>query len=90
MFRCEIAAKRIPAIRAMIARELASQGKTQEEIARILGVSQGAVSQYSNRIRGRKELAENLHIKDICRRILQENSDIEKEICALCCHRKGI
>jgi len=51
---CEIAVKSvIPAIRALIAKELEDQGLTQDQVAEILGVSQSAVSKYSRNVRGR-------------------------------------
>jgi predicted transcriptional regulator len=90
MMKCEIMAKSMPGIRALIAKELASQGKTQEDIAKMLGVSQGAVSQYANKLRGNKISAESLQVKEICRRLLEEKADLEKEICGLCCQKKSI
>lgn len=51
---CEVAVKSvIPAIRALVAKELEEQGLNQDQIAEILGVSQSAVSKYSRNVRGR-------------------------------------
>jgi len=51
---CEVAVKSvIPAIRALVAKELEDQGFSQDQIAEILGVSQSAVSKYSRNVRGR-------------------------------------
>ncbi len=51
---CEIASKSvIPAIRAMVARELIEQyGMKQEQVAVRLGVTQAAVSKYQHQVRG--------------------------------------
>jgi predicted transcriptional regulator len=52
---CEVAVKCVlPVVRAMIARELmASHGLRQVEAAKLLGVSQPAISLYCRNIRGR-------------------------------------
>jgi hypothetical protein len=51
---CEVAVRSvIPAIRALVAKELEDQGFSQDQIAEILGVSQSAVSKYSRNVRGR-------------------------------------
>lgn len=51
---CEVAVKSvIPSIKALIAKELVEKhGLKQEEAARILGISQSAVSKYTRKIRG--------------------------------------
>ena len=51
---CEVAVKSvIPAIRSAIARELTqSYGLKQKEVARLLGVTQTAVSKYTSHSRG--------------------------------------
>jgi len=51
---CEVAAKSvIPALRAMVARELiAEYGMKQELVAERLGVTQAAVSKYRHQVRG--------------------------------------
>lgn len=84
--RCEKMAKKIPALRAAMAKEMVSQGMPQEQVAKLLGVSQGAISQYINRQRGRDLFVAALQpqIKEICQRLQREHSDLEKEICNLC------
>lgn len=79
-------AKKIPAIRAAMAKEMIGQGMSQEQAAKLLGVSQGAISQYINKQRGRDLFVAALQpqIKEICRRLVIEHSDLEKEICNLC------
>ena len=51
---CEVAVKSlIPALRSAIARELAqSYGLKQKDVARLLGVTQTAVSKYTRHVRG--------------------------------------
>lgn len=42
----------LPAVRSIVARELADRGHTQTEIADMMGVTQPAVSQYLSSTRG--------------------------------------
>jgi len=51
---CEVASKSvIPALRALVARELIEKyGLKQEQVARKLGVTQAAVSKYQHQVRG--------------------------------------
>lgn len=51
---CEIASKSVvPALRAMVARELIEEyGLKQEQVAKRLGVTQAAVSKYRHQVRG--------------------------------------
>jgi len=51
---CEVAVKSVvPAIKALMAQNLVdNHGMKQGEVAEILGISQSAVSKYSNKIRG--------------------------------------
>jgi predicted transcriptional regulator len=51
---CEVASKSvIPAVKAMITKELMKKGElSQIEVAELLGISQSAVSKYSNHTRG--------------------------------------
>lgn len=54
MLPCEVATKSlVPSIKALIARELASHGLPQKAIAKLLGVTQPAVSLYLKGVRGR-------------------------------------
>jgi hypothetical protein len=79
-------AKKIPAIRAAIAKELVNQGIQQERIAELLAVSQGAISQYINKHRGRDLFVAGFQneIKEICQHLVKDKAVLEKEICALC------
>jgi len=58
---CEVAVKCVlPVVRAMIAKELvAKHGSNQVETARLLGVSQSAISLYSRKARGNAINLEN-------------------------------
>lgn len=46
MLPCEVAAKNVSAIKAKLAKALKKKGKSQKEIAEMLGVTEAAVSQY--------------------------------------------
>jgi len=60
---CEVAVKCVlPVVRAMIAKELVTKhGLNQVETARLLGVSQPAISLYSRKARGNALNLENDH-----------------------------
>jgi predicted transcriptional regulator len=55
---CEIMLTQIlPAIKAIAAREMLKKyHMTQLEIAKVLGVTQAAISQYKNKIRGKAKI----------------------------------
>ncbi|MBI4174848.1 MAG: hypothetical protein HY517_04335 [Candidatus Aenigmarchaeota archaeon] len=88
-----IAQEIVPSLRAMIAKELiASYNLNQTEAARLMGVSQPAVSQYLRRLRGKndalfsdkeiveeaKKLAAILHDRKLGR------EELSNEFAALC------
>ena len=83
--KCETMAKQLPGLRALIAKELSVEGLTQEEISRILGVSQGAVSQYIGKHRGSR-ISPDIEpfVKELCHKVVKEKANLEKEICNLC------
>ena len=60
---CELAVKSIvPAVRALVAKELSQgYGMKQNDIARLLGVTQSAVSQYARDARGRALDLDRIH-----------------------------
>ena len=79
---CEIMVKDIlPALRSFIARELMAEYKlNQSEVAKLLGVSQPAVSQYLRELRGREKKilrneAVSLEIKRLCQKIYERRID---------------
>ncbi|MEM5812821.1 MAG: helix-turn-helix domain-containing protein [Candidatus Aenigmatarchaeota archaeon] len=87
MLRCERFYKLLPSIRAMIAKELViNHGFSQEEVARIMNVTQGAISQYIRRKRGKKfeenKIISKL-IKEFCEN-LKKGSNFDEELCKLC------
>jgi predicted transcriptional regulator len=89
---CEIAVRcGLPAIRAMIAKELMAKYELkQAEVARLLGVSQPAISLYYRKIRGR---AINLDddgqlkgsIEELAKRLAEQNLSHTEFISAFCC-----
>lgn len=90
---CEVATKSvIPALRALVSRELAGNGLKQDEIAVLLGVSQSAVSKYGRQVRGRAlEIEGVAEIKPIISEIASmlangESSRVEivQRFCAAC------
>ena len=91
---CEVVTKDVlPALRSFIAEELLYEYKlNQTEIAKRLGISQPAVSQYLRRIRGsNKRITSNddirQEIKRLCQRLYNnemENGQLANEFCNLC------
>ncbi len=81
---CEVAAKSvIPALRAMVARQLTEEyGMKQELVAKRLGVTQAAVSKYIHQVRGEAvelESAEEVHkiSREIAETLSRETNAIE-------------
>jgi predicted transcriptional regulator len=89
---CEVILNEVlPAVRAIIANRLINvYGLTQNEVAKKLGLTQPAVSQYKNGLRGRKikkilsnkEMVE--YIDSLCDKIATENLDINFKVCEIC------
>jgi predicted transcriptional regulator len=74
---CETAAKyKVPAIKAKLARELKKKGKSQKEIAKILRVTEAAVSQYLSKKRAKASI-KSLKIKS-------KPNECICELCGLC------
>jgi predicted transcriptional regulator len=86
--QAEAIASLIPSVRAEIARELVHVHKmSQQEAARMLGVSQPAVSQYVRQMRGARLREENVRkeISKICGKILMGSSaELESDVYSLC------
>lgn len=93
--KCEIMAKKVlPSVRVAVVRELTKRyGMNQSEIAEKLGITQPAVSQYLNKIRGTnytrviKSLGLSRLVKDIAERIANENfqdENFSKIYCMVC------
>ena len=91
---CEIAVKCVlPSVRAMIAKELvAEHNLSQAEAAKLIGVSQPAISLYCRKIRGKAiNLEDDRDIMNLIERLaeqLAKNSLSHKEffprICEIC------
>ncbi len=90
---CEVAAKSvIPALRAMVARELiADYGMKQELVAERLGVTQAAVSKYIHQIRGEAvELESAEEVRKISKEISETLSkeanplEVSQKFCQAC------
>ena len=98
---CEVATKSvIPALRALVSKELVSNGLKQDEIATLLGISQSAISKYSRQVRGRALEIENVVelkpiINEITLLLTDENAsrvEILRKFCAACglIRKKGL
>jgi hypothetical protein len=81
----------LPTVRALIAKELIiNYNMTQEEVAKKLGTTQSAISQYIRGLRGRnpkvnKKVYE--FVKDVSQKIANDeisSEDLRNEICNLC------
>lgn len=87
---CEIVAQDIlPVLRAAIAKELiSSYSLNQGEAAKLLDVSQPAVSQYLRQLRGKSSLIENkavaVEIKDISSRLYLKQMDQSQLAANMC------
>lgn len=83
--KCEFMARQMPGIRAMVARDLSRKGMTQEEIARRIGITQAAVSQYLSSQRGVKiDPKIEPFFREICEKMASGKTTIEKEVCEIC------
>ncbi|MFB6088368.1 MAG: transcriptional regulator [Candidatus Aenigmatarchaeota archaeon] len=91
---CEIIVKDVlPALRALLAKNLIEEhDMTQKQAAENLGMTQPAMSQYKNKLRGYKgqmlEQSEEVSVwvNKICRKTMESEEPIklEKEFCEIC------
>ena len=88
---CEVAVKSvIPALRAYVAKELSqSYGLKQIDIAKLLGITQTAVSKYATRVRGTVLQVENINevqviVKDVCTTLVSGDMSRNKLIKYFC------
>jgi len=91
---CEVAVKSvIPALRAYVAKELKqSYGLKQTDIAKLLGITQTAVSKYSTHTRGTVLQVENLNeiqviVKEMCTSLANGNmqrTELINRLCTAC------
>ncbi len=83
----------LPAIRGELARALVDEGLSQKEAARMLKITEAAISQYLSSKRGNNvQLSRELkdEIKMAARRIRQDNSILVNELVKLANHEKAI
>lgn len=82
----------LPAIRAMVAKELIEKGYKTKEVAKMLDLTQAAISQYLAGKRGKKGM-EILERNEDVKKIIAEIADIvskkndaetEEHICRIC------
>lgn len=94
-FYCEKAVwKFLPSIRRILCKSLIKKGLKREDLARIFGITEAAISQYMNSKRGMKLKMENKlkrEIENVANRIFEqyEKNRINKkiianEICYIC------
>ncbi len=88
---CEVVVlKVLPTIRALIAEELINvMGYTQVEAAKMLGVTQPAISQYKSQLRGKKALKikQNLAVYSLIQKTAQELAQGKEKpgrLCEIC------
>ena len=88
---CETMARKVlPSIRSAVAKGLIESGMNQQAVAKRLGVSQPAVSQYLRDLRGMNnkifsEKNVSAEIEKICREIMSGSEHVlEKRICEVC------
>lgn len=89
---CEtVFSKTLPALRAIIANEMIKNyNLTENEVAKLLGIRQSAVSQYISGSRGKntEQLSSNKkfmkQIKQLTKRIVEKKTTFYNEICPIC------
>ncbi len=80
----------LPAIRAEIALRMLKRGFTQIEISKKLGITQPAISQYKQRVRG--SMAGSIHLNEslgkyidsMITEITESDLNINTKICRIC------
>jgi len=81
-FFCDVISNKIlPVVRAEISRELINRyGLTQIEVAKKLGITQAAVSQYISRMRAKDSISGDLSkiISNVCNEIIRKNPNEEE------------
>ena len=85
--RCELSSKVIlPSIRRELVSELVKMGMKQKDVAKILGITPAAVTQYIKGKRAKVPLTdrEKEEVRTLAERIWKSGSVDEEEICAIC------
>jgi predicted transcriptional regulator len=81
----------LPVLRSEIAKALVKQGKSQREVAKLLGLTDAAISQYLKDKRGKAEwLDAEVHkmIQQAAKRVAK-GEPVPLEICKICNALKG-
>lgn len=85
---CERFVEKLPALRALITKEIVNTfGLTQEQAAKKLGITQPAISQYLKGSRGRNILADKKlkkEAREISKKIMKGKSEFPKTVCSIC------
>ena len=91
--RCEkVVSKLLPILRALVARELVERyGLTQQEAAKLLNVTQGAISQYLRGMRGKGKIDSDVVAtsRRIASALIAGDLGVEGYICELCRKKFG-
>ncbi len=80
----------MPAIRAAIAIRMLERGFTQKEISEKLGITQPAISQYKQKLRGgllekvRGSKAMEKYIDSLIKEITEDGLDVNTRLCSIC------
>jgi len=81
----------LPLLRALVARELVENyNLKQMEAAKLLGVTQAAISQYLRGMRGKGKVNESLAelAKRIAAKLARGEINVEEDICSYCRSRR--
>jgi predicted transcriptional regulator len=86
----------VPVIKSELAKELVSRGVAQKEVAKIIDVTQAAVSQYVSKKRGNRSILTKemkADIKSFADKVIDEKAgkkDLQKLICRECMKAREI
>lgn len=85
---CEIASLYIlPSLRRELVKSMVKSGYKRKEIARILGISEAAITYYLKSKRGSKykfNKKQLLEIEKVAKRMMEKKANLNLETCKLC------
>ncbi len=90
LFCARVISEITPSARSIIANNLLDRGMTQNEVSKMLGITQPAVSQYKKGIRGliTKKMHENKdfmhYLYDLTELVYSKKIDINLKTCEIC------
>ncbi len=90
LFCSKVILEIFPSARSIIAEKLMKKGMKQREISKLLGITQPAISQYKNKLRGviTQKMKENPkfmdYLNEIADEIYNNNLDINLKTCEIC------